>query len=86
MASYLRDIKTVKPVNLNTPTLKGQGVENNPGMSNEQARSLQVTGFTRIHSIAEAFEGDTVKDGPKTARPAVNGWKNANLPLTSKTG
>jgi hypothetical protein len=47
---------------------------------------LQVTGFTRIHSIAEAFEGDTVKDGPKTARRAVNGWKNANLPLTSKTG
>ena len=33
VASYLRDIKTVKPVNLNTPTLKGQGVENNPGMS-----------------------------------------------------
>ena len=33
VASYLRDIKTVKPVNLNTPTLKGQGVENNPGMA-----------------------------------------------------
>jgi len=40
---------------------------------------LQVTGFTRIYSIAEAFEGDTVKDGPKTARRAVNGWKNANF-------
>jgi len=40
---------------------------------------LQVTGFTSIYSIAEAFEGDTVKDGPKTARRAVNGWKNANF-------
>jgi hypothetical protein len=57
-----------------------------PGKPDEQARSLQVAGFTRIHSIAEVFEGDTVKDGPKTARPAVNGWKNANLPSTYKIG
>ena len=31
VATYLRDIKTVKPVNLNLPKLKG--VENNPGMA-----------------------------------------------------
>ena len=31
VAGYLRDIKTVKPVNLNLPILKG--VENNHGMS-----------------------------------------------------
>jgi sulfur-oxidizing protein SoxB len=31
VASYLRDIKTVKPVSLNLPKLKG--VENNPGMA-----------------------------------------------------
>jgi sulfur-oxidizing protein SoxB len=31
VAQYLRDIKTVKPVNLNLPTLKGVG--NNPGMA-----------------------------------------------------
>jgi len=31
VARYLRDIKTVKPVNLNLPTLKG--VANNPGMA-----------------------------------------------------
>jgi sulfur-oxidizing protein SoxB len=30
VAKYLRDIKTVKPVNLNLPTLKGAA--NNPGM------------------------------------------------------
>jgi hypothetical protein len=40
---------------------------------------LQVTGFTRIYSIAEVFEGDTVKGGPKAVRRAVNGWKNANF-------
>ena len=31
MARYLRDVKTVKPVKLNLPTLKG--VDNNPGMA-----------------------------------------------------
>jgi sulfur-oxidizing protein SoxB len=30
VAKYLRDIKTVKPINLNLPTLKGAA--NNPGM------------------------------------------------------
>jgi sulfur-oxidizing protein SoxB len=31
VATYLRDIKTVKPVSLNLPKLKG--VDNNPGMA-----------------------------------------------------
>jgi sulfur-oxidizing protein SoxB len=31
VAEYLRDIKTVKPVQLNLPTLKGVGV--NPGVA-----------------------------------------------------
>ena len=31
VATYLRDIKTVKPVNLNLPTLKGAA--NNPGIA-----------------------------------------------------
>jgi sulfur-oxidizing protein SoxB len=31
VAAYLRDIKTVKPVNLNLPTLKGAA--NNPGIA-----------------------------------------------------
>lgn len=31
VASYLRDLKTVKPVNLNLPKLKG--VDNNLGMA-----------------------------------------------------
>jgi rhodanese-related sulfurtransferase len=45
---------------------------------------LQMAGFTRVYSIAEGFEGDTVKDGPKAGQRAVNGWKNANLPWTYK--
>ncbi len=45
---------------------------------------LQTAGFTRVYSIAEGFEGDTVKDGPKAGQRAVNGWKNANLPWTYK--
>jgi rhodanese-related sulfurtransferase len=45
---------------------------------------LQMAGFTRVYSIAEGFEGDAVKDGPKAGQRAVNGWKNANLPWTYK--
>jgi rhodanese-related sulfurtransferase len=45
---------------------------------------LQMAGFTRVYGIAEGFEGDTAKDGPKAGQRAVNGWKNANLPWTYK--
>jgi len=45
---------------------------------------LQMAGYTKVYSIAEGFEGDTVKDGPKAGQRAVNGWKNANLPWTYK--
>lgn len=45
---------------------------------------LQMAGYSKVYSVAEGFEGDTVKDGPKTGQRAVNGWKNANLPWTYK--
>ena len=45
---------------------------------------LQMAGFTRVYSIAEGFEGDTAKDGPKAGQRTVNGWKNAGLPWTYK--
>ncbi len=45
---------------------------------------LQAAGFTRVYSIAEGFEGDTAKDGPKAGQRTVNGWKNAGLPWTYK--
>lgn len=45
---------------------------------------LQMSGYSKVYSIAEGFEGDTVKEGPKAGQRAVNGWKNANLPWTYK--
>ena len=45
---------------------------------------LQMAGYTKVYSIAEGFEGDVVKEGPKAGQRAVNGWKNANLPWTYK--
>lgn len=43
---------------------------------------LQMSGYTKVYSVAEGFEGDTVKGGAKDGQRAVNGWKNANLPWT----
>jgi rhodanese-related sulfurtransferase len=45
---------------------------------------LQAAGYSKVYSIAEGVEGDTVKDGPKAGQRAVNGWKNASLPWTYK--
>jgi len=45
---------------------------------------LQMAGYSKVYSVAEGVEGDTVKGGPKDGQRAVNGWKNANLPWTYK--
>lgn len=45
---------------------------------------LQMSGYTKVYSIAEGFEGDTAKEGPKAGQRVVNGWKNAGLPWTYK--
>lgn len=45
---------------------------------------LQTAGYSKVYSIADGVEGDTVKDGPKAGQRAVNGWKNAKLPWTYK--
>lgn len=45
---------------------------------------LQMSGYGKVYSVAEGFEGDTAKDGPKAGQRVVNGWKNANLPWTYK--
>lgn len=45
---------------------------------------LQGAGYSKVYGIAEGFEGDMAKDGPKAGQRAVNGWKNANLPWTYK--
>lgn len=45
---------------------------------------LQAAGYTKVYGVAEGFEGDTAKDGPKAGQRTINGWKNANLPWTYK--
>ncbi len=52
--------------------------------SAKAADRLQMAGYGKVYSIAEGFEGDTVKDGARSGQRAVNGWKNANLPWTYK--
>nr|MBL8410471.1 sulfurtransferase [Dechloromonas sp.] len=45
---------------------------------------LQAAGYAKVYGIAEGFEGDTAKEGAKSAQRVVNGWKNAGLPWTYK--
>jgi len=52
--------------------------------SAKAADRLQMSGYTKVYSVTEGFEGDMTKEGPKTGQRAVNGWKNANLPWTYK--
>ena len=43
-------------------------------------QQLADSGYTRVYSVVDGFEGDLSKDG----RRSVNGWKNAGLPWTYK--
>ncbi len=52
--------------------------------SAKAADRLQMSGYTRVYSIAEGFEGDAAKEGPRAGQRIVNGWKNNNLPWTYK--
>lgn len=52
--------------------------------SAKAADRLQAAGYTKVYSVAEGFEGDMAKEGPKSGQRAVNGWKNANLPWSYK--
>lgn len=52
--------------------------------SAKAADRLQMSGYTKVYSVTEGFEGDMAKEGPKTGQRAVNGWKNAGLPWTYK--
>jgi rhodanese-related sulfurtransferase len=52
--------------------------------SSKAADRLQVAGYTKVYSVAEGVEGDTVRGGPTDGQRVVNGWKNAQLPWTYK--
>lgn len=44
------------------------------------ANLLTKSGFTKVYSVYEGFEGDMGKEGASKGRRTVNGWKNAGLP------
>jgi rhodanese-related sulfurtransferase len=50
------------------------------GRSAKAADKLTEAGFTRVYSVIDGFEGDTVKSGENKGKRAINGWKNSNLP------
>jgi rhodanese-related sulfurtransferase len=52
--------------------------------SSKAADRLEMAGYKQVYSVAEGFEGDTAKGGPKDGQRAVNGWKNSNLPWSYK--
>ena len=41
---------------------------------------LTQSGYTKVYSVVEGFEGDQAKDGDRKGQRVVNGWKNAGLP------
>ncbi|GAB2181466.1 hypothetical protein DLREEDagrD3_16890 [Denitratisoma sp. agr-D3] len=52
--------------------------------SAKAADILKMEGYSQVYSVAEGFEGDVAKDGPKAGQRVVNGWKNAGLPWSYK--
>lgn len=52
--------------------------------SSKAADRLQMSGYSKVYSVAEGFEGDTAKGGAQDGQRVVNGWKNAGLPWTYK--
>lgn len=43
-------------------------------------QQLADSGYSKVYSVVDGFEGDLSKDG----RRSINGWKNVNLPWTYK--
>lgn len=41
---------------------------------------LTQSGYTKVYSVVEGFEGDQAKEGDRKGQRVVNGWKNAGLP------
>lgn len=54
------------------------------GRSAKAVNALAEAGFTRVYSITDGFEGDTVKDPQSVyhGKRMLNGWKNSGLPWT----
>lgn len=50
------------------------------GRSAKAADALTKAGFTKVYSIIDGYEGDTVKSGEQKGKRTINGWKNSSLP------
>ncbi len=50
------------------------------GRSAKAADKLTESGFAKVYSVIDGFEGDTVKSGENKGKRTINGWKNSNLP------
>lgn len=48
--------------------------------SAKAANALAKAGYTKVYSLTEGFEGDSVKAGADKGQRTINGWKNASLP------
>lgn len=48
------------------------------------ANLLAETGYKKVYSVVDGFEGDLASEGPNAGRRSVNGWKNAGLAWSYK--
>ncbi len=46
--------------------------------------ALTQAGYRNVYTVIDGFEGDPVADGPTRGQRIVNGWRNANLPWTTR--
>lgn len=46
------------------------------------ANFLAKSGYSKVYSIVDGYEGDLAAEGPSKGQRAVNGWRNNGLPWT----
>jgi rhodanese-related sulfurtransferase len=46
--------------------------------------ALVAAGYTKVYTVVDGFEGDPLAEGPMRGLRLVNGWRNAELPWTTK--
>ena len=55
------------------------------GKRSAQAANLLISsGYSKVYTIIDGFEGDKAKWGKNKGKRTVNGWKNAGLPWSYK--
>ncbi len=79
--SYIEDRLKVKDLTKNDTVVL---ICRSGSRSAKAANLLATAGYTRVYTIIDGYEGDTVKKGKDKGHRVVNGWKNANLPWSYK--